>query len=367
MPYRWEAASKLEIHRERPAKRYLVTSLGGYFPVLQQLLNGTLAVVARDGDFHLGQRGRLILVTSPDGGESWSMPTVVAGEGPDDRNPAFGQAADGTLLVAFMKADSYVNNGYAPDSTTEQRARPLFLTRSAGAGWSEPEALPVPPGHWSPFGKIVRLPDDTLLMNVYGRRILGDRLEADDGSFLLRSRDHGQTWDDWSAIATGGFNETALLDLPSGRLLAALRHAAGPAGDDVWTAHSDDGGYTWSDPQRVTAHREHPADLLLLRNGKILLTYGERNPPYGVRALVSHDDGESWDTEHKLTLVSEGTTSDCGYPSSVQLADGSILTAYYIYESLGPFQAVPNQRMGIHAAVVKYHEADLPSGGSSLD
>jgi len=75
MDYKWSENCSLEIHRERPAMRYLITSLGGYFPVMQKLADGSVAVVARDGDLHIGQRGRLIVVTSSDGGESWSMPS----------------------------------------------------------------------------------------------------------------------------------------------------------------------------------------------------------------------------------------------------------------------------------------------------
>jgi len=48
------------------------------------------------------------------------------------------------------------------------------------------------------------------------------------------------------------------------------------------------------------------------------------------------------------------------YPSSVQLDDGAILTAYYVYESFGPFRAVVGTNMGIHAALVKYDETALP-------
>src|SRR5437773_1524461 len=144
--------------------RYLITSLGGYFPVIQKLADGTVAVVARDGDLHIGQRGRLIVVTSSDGGESWSTPSVVAGEGPDDRNPAFGQAPDGTLVVGFVKLDRYVSGRYLPDAPIDLARPQCFVTRAADAhaGWSPPVKLPLPPGSYSPYGKIVNLADGTM-------------------------------------------------------------------------------------------------------------------------------------------------------------------------------------------------------------
>ena len=101
------------------------------------------------------------------------------------------------------------------------------------------------------------------------------------------------------------------------------------------------------------------------------MVYGRRSWPYGVRALVSRDAGSTWDYDNKLTLVSESTHIDCGYPSGVQNDDGTIFVAYYTFESLGPFidpsfekygpfRAAGWQRAGIHCAGVKLLESDLP-------
>ena len=54
---------------------------------------------------------------------------------------------------------------------------------------------------------------------------------------------------------------------------------------------------------------------------------GYRREPYGERAMISRDGGASW--EYDYILRDDGPDSDLGYPSSVELADGSILTAYY--------------------------------------
>src|SRR4029077_18982211 len=77
----------------------LVVKGQGYFPVMQRLNDGRLAVVLRGGAPHLGVAGRLDIVFSNDQGGSWSPPTVVNDSPIDDRNPAFGQAADGSLVV----------------------------------------------------------------------------------------------------------------------------------------------------------------------------------------------------------------------------------------------------------------------------
>jgi hypothetical protein len=74
---------------------------------------------------------------------------------------------------------------------------------------------------------------------------------------------------------------------------------------------------------------EHPADLLVLEDGQILLTHGERNAPRGIHALLSRDGGATWDKANPTVLASDAPNVDCGYPSSVELSNGRILTIYY--------------------------------------
>ena len=97
------------IYKPLDVRRFVMMTMGGYWPVIQALPNGNLGVVTRDGDFHIGERGRLVFVTSSDGGESWSHASVISADGPDNRNPAFGISTNGTLLAAFIKADKYVD------------------------------------------------------------------------------------------------------------------------------------------------------------------------------------------------------------------------------------------------------------------
>ena len=66
---------------------------------------------------------------------------------------------------------------------------------------------------------------------------------------------------------------------------------------------SEDEGRTWEYGGPLTLTRQHPPHLCRLNDGRILLTYGLRNP--GVEG------------------AGDGT-----YPSSVQVEDGTIVTAY---------------------------------------
>ena len=93
---------------------------------------------------------------------------------------------------------------------------------------------------------------------------------------------------------------------------------------------SDDGGRRWSPPIPITRDGEHPADLTVLASGTIQLTFGRRIRPLGCGALLSRDGGRTWDTHHEVLLAGDGVRNqDLGYPSTVQLRDGTIVTALY--------------------------------------
>ena len=105
-----------------------------------------------------------------------------------------------------------------------------------------------------------------------------------------------------------------------------------------------DGGRTWTAPSQVTQSRQHPADLVRLSNGDILLTYGNRNPPHRVEGRISRDGGRSW-LDCLLTFsghlygytVEESRRTDLGYPSSIVhngSRGGQGITMYYYNPSM---------------------------------
>ena len=92
--------------------------------------------------------------------------------------------------------------------------------------------------------------------------------------------------------------------------------------------HSNDDGKTWEYSGQLSEDSQHPAHLLRLKNGNLLLTYGNRiKGQYGVAVKTSSDGGKTW--SEPSAVVDDLTSGDSGYPSSVELPDGKILTAYY--------------------------------------
>lgn len=179
----------------------------------------------------------------------------------------------------------------------------------------------------------------------------GDILEGQDGSLrvigyaqsldkvinkvsMLRSDDEGRTWTVMSKISTGsgettlskGHNETAFYYLGEGEWIAAARRWKAGASLDLF--RSKDDGRTWEIESELTESRKHPAHLLQLSDGRFLLTYGTRiKGQYGVAVKISSDKGHNW-SEEKILFAQE-RPSDIGYPATVELEDGNLVTVYY--------------------------------------
>jgi sialidase-1 len=353
------------VGRRARLRRYLVCALQGYFPVLVKTGPNALAAIYRTGAPHVGITGTLAVSTSADGGQSWTDPVEIQPRGDDNRNPALGVNARGELIAAYWKAGvhSYAEDAqgtglrYAGKPNETWKTVPgLYVCRSADQGrtWGQPQPyMSQRLSLASPYGRIITAPNGALLMPVYGaarESIPGVR----DVSILLRSRDGGETWGDESLVGVG-LNEISYAFLPDGRLLAAARTEK----ENVATLFSTDLGYTWSDPQPLTRVREHPADLTVLASGKVLLTFGRRVRPMGCGALLSADGGKTWDTAHEVLLAGDGVESgDLGYPSTVQLDDGHIVTV--LYYASGSEMSEPYYGWGsVSCQAIHYREEDI--------
>jgi hypothetical protein len=270
-----------------------------------------------------------------------------------------GKGESGTIVLAYHAQGSYDANGkFAPNLKNVD----MHVTRSHNGGitWEKPYLLNFEPLRpHSAYGKLLTLPDGTLLMPIYGQATgvldceAGVQSQSGCLSYLLRSKDEGLTWGDPSVVGAD-LNEAAYLLFPNGELLGVLR--SNDSEQALYACRSTDAGYTWTKPQRITEPREHPADLISLSNDYILLTFGHRHPPYGVQGMISRDGGHTWD-EKRLLFCDDRLGGDCGYPSSVRLPNGRIITAYY---SAGDHQDA-YRGDGAFAKAVIYEEAQLYS------
>jgi len=95
---------------------------------------------------------------------------------------------------------------------------------------------------------------------------------------------------------------------------------------ELFQSRSSDSGKTWSIPHSIGVNG-FPSHLIRLKDRRLVMTYGHRRRPLGIQARISEDNAQTW--SEKIILSGDGTSTDVGYPSSVQLDDGSVLTAWY--------------------------------------
>ena len=83
----------------------------------------------------------------------------------------------------------------------------------------------------------------------------------------------------------------------------------------------------------MTAILGYPGHLLALPDGRILCVYGYRFGPYAIRAVVSEDQGRTWDVAGGFVVRGGLPNADLGYPASLVLNGGGdqvwVFTVYY--------------------------------------
>lgn len=321
----------------------------GYFawPTAKLLQNGKIAVGASGFRFeHICPFGKAVISYSSDGGETYTLPAPVIDTPLDDRDAGictFGES--GVIFTSFnnsadMQREHNKDNAYIQsyiDTITKEDEEKYLgsvfrISRDCGVTFGEILHSPVT----CPHGP-TRLRDGTVLWagtrfdDIFAG-IEVRRLNTESGETELIGK---ITASDKKVV----LNEPNLIELPSGRLLCQIRGENAElfsGGEEefftVFQSVSDDGGRTWSEPEMLLDKTGGaPPHLILLKSGVLLSTYGRRKQPYGIMAMISTDGGESWQKD--LRLYENTASDDIGYPSTVELPDGTLLTVFYAKES----------------------------------
>ena len=301
-----------------------------------------------------------MLIRSTDEGETWSTPEPVPGYNHTGMECAGLTALrDGRLLLNQWQFD------WLPAGRVQALADPSAYTDAGNllARWGRsPEhdtagadlaalrretpwargpgrcLVHVSTDHGKSFGDTVTV-DPAPFSGGYGMR---GAVETADGRillplsdvplyravFIVESRDGGQSWGRPQPVASGAghaFEEPAILRGQGDRLVLVLR-------DNITRrlhqCISPDGGQGWGPPTPLPV-TGYPAALLRLADQRILLTYGWRQPGYGIRAVYSQDDGATWRTDQTVLIRDDLPSRNLGYPVTHECADGTLLTLYY--------------------------------------
>ncbi len=324
--------------------RFVVFDQGhSAFPSVVQAPGGRILVVFRNGAQHADPSGKIMMVSyAYDSVAERFTPTdtnTIIDTPEDDRDPSIAAVADGTLLVNY-----FTRVELSP--TSEDVEVHVSQSQDSGRSWHAWASVPNPwPARWlATSNAIHESADGRLLMATYGV------VAADDKSsgLVYQSRDAGRTWQYYGLIGRDPrqqieFAEPAVTQLGD-RMVAALRADPGdsPEGGFIYWAESPNSGRTWSTPVRLRLWG-FPSRPVELSNGALLLVYGYRRSPFGVQFSTSTDGGRAWSEPAGLDTSSEST--DCGYPVSVELADGSLLTVYYLTRDQRTFVAGVHYRL----------------------
>jgi hypothetical protein len=315
------------------------------WPTLARQKSGRLMLVwsgRREG--HICPFGTVEWMTSDDQGKTWTWPRTLLDSAIDDRDAGVLETAQGTILVT-----TFTSLAYEPSLKKAEQA-----------------------GHW---------PQDRLQRwQAAHRRLNAEERVSDLGTWILRSTDGGRTWstrqdslvnsphgpvqlsdgrifyagkelwktpkrcgvsvsdDDgqsWKWLAeiparpgddSGHYHELHAVEAANGRIIVHIRNQNRTNDRETLQTESSDGGKTWSVPHPIGVWGL-PSHLLRLQDGRLLMSYGYRRQPFGNQARISEDHGQTWSAP--LTISEDAASGDLGYPSTVQLDDGSLLTAWY--------------------------------------
>ncbi|TAN13119.1 MAG: exo-alpha-sialidase [Chitinophagaceae bacterium] len=313
------------------------------------LRNGDILLMTREGTEHIANDGDVIMLRSKDGGKTWGDKQVVGGiKDLDEREGCGVQLRNGTILVGIFFNNLYNADGTYMPSVGRRKPGPhpdypalgayIINSKDNGYTWSKPHIINTKGMPFKdmegPTHSPIQMPDGSILMGMIGYDLNGDRKNT--AAVMLRSTDIGETWKYYSTIASdpggklGAFVEPGIVRTKTGRIVAMLRNA-GPD-QAIWSTYSDDGGKTWEKPWE-TPMIGHPCDIIQLADGRLMASYGIRPPwhtlPGGIRACFSKDNGKSWDIQTEVQLRNDFMNWDIGYPESLQLPNGKVLTAYY--------------------------------------
>jgi hypothetical protein len=154
-------------------------------------------------------------------------------------------------------------------------------------------------------------------------------------TYVVFSDDDGRSWSRPAVVYDDPerlFGEPDVVEHARDELYVVLRESR--VTDYLHGCRSEDGGQTWSPPEKTTMYG-YPGQLVKLEDGRILCTYGRRKAPYGIRAALSEDGGRNWLTEQEIIVRDDLPNGDLGYPTTIEYSPGKLFCIYYAQDADG--------------------------------
>ena len=340
------------------------------WPTARRLKNGRIAAVASGYRLsHICPFGKTVISYSENEGETYTLPAAVIDTPLDDRDGgilAFGES--GVIVTSFNNtADmqrKHMHNRYNLAGEGEEAERKLMADfRNAYLDYLTPEeeekylaaSFRVSFDNGVTFGPIYKSP----ITSPHGPLELKNGKIIWIGRSFITERNFEAVEDKLSVYEINPENgemtyigeieqifdgedkllscEPDTVELDDGTLICHIRAQGGQRRFfTIYQSESYDGGKTWTKPHQLLERRGGaPSHILKLADGTLVATYGYREEPAGIKAMISTDGAKTWETG--LDVYVNGVSFDIGYPSTVELKDGSFITVFYAHtEDGGP-------------------------------
>lgn len=335
------------------------------WPSVTRLPDGNLAMVCSGFRLkHICPFGKAVICYSRDEGRTWTNPAVVIDTPLDDRDGGILTFGNRVMVTSFnnrMKFQREVCGWKGEHSPASDLQAKLICAYAdyVGGSFREDDYLGstyrISDDGGYTFGPLKRSPvtcPHGPVATSEGKVLYIGRKFSDDQPgntqiqcFVLNGNDEPEYYSCIEDVddGRGRLNccEPHTVILPDGKIIVHIRVERGaPRSFTVYQSESLDGGKTFSSPRRLLDEcGGSPAHLMYHSSGVLVSVYGYRNSPFGQRVMFSRDEGETWSTD--WILDDTGRSGDLGYPASVELKDGSILTVYY--ENIGDQSVIMQQ------------------------
>ena len=272
-------------------------------------------------------------VRSVDGGETWTLekPSFLTEDDQVKEPIPFTGAIDfaqPNFAMKFQMQDS--NEGVST----------FFWSNDRCKTWQGPFALPL-------FGRTGILARTDYIIDGPNQMLAFLASTKDAGGegwpFCARTTDGAATWEfvSWIGEQPEGSGYSIMpstVRLSDSELYTYIRCRRGERPDRLYYIEpyrSLDNGKSWTlEVENRIDNGGNPPSMIKLADGRLALTYGGRDEPFGIRAKLSSDGGKTWTPEFKLR--DDGGAWDLGYARTIQRPDGKIVTVYYFNDPSRP-------------------------------
>lgn len=337
------------------APRVIIESdndLYNYFawPTVERTKNNRIAVACSGYRVeHICPFGKAIICFSDDEGESFSEPKAVIDTVLDDRDAglcAFGES--GLVLTSFNNTVDFQRNNcrsdlkicydyldtVSPDDEKRDLGSEFRISNDNGESWSAIYHSPIT----SPHGPIETSDGRILWVGAVFNLIFDydDKCRNDNIIQVWEIHTNGKmtlvgkipdVYIDRKRLSSC---EPYMFETESGKLICHIRMEGGGR-FTTYQTESADYGKTWSDPYPLLPVKGGaPAHIIKHSSGVLISAIGYREKPYGIHVMLSDDNGRTWQTGN--AIYEQDIDDDIGYPATVELSDGKLLTVFYAHD-----------------------------------